>query len=87
MRVGTDSKRAVSCGYPTGKTRPVSDSGKLHGKGRLTPQSGGRGLVMTPIGTTHHGVTPEERPRREIVGGMVELSAGLEDAGGNWFLN
>ena len=37
-------------------------------------------LVTQPITTTHHGMTPDERNRRGIVGGLVRLSCGLEDA-------
>lgn len=36
-------------------------------------------LVTQPVTTTHHGMSPEERSRRGIVGGMVRLSCGLED--------
>jgi cystathionine gamma-synthase len=37
-------------------------------------------LVTQPITTTHHGMTPEERARRGIVDGLVQVSCGLEDA-------
>ena len=35
-------------------------------------------LVTQPITTTHHGLDPDERARRDIVDGLVRVSCGLE---------
>lgn len=46
----------------------------------LAPSLGGvRSGACQPALLTHHGLTPEDRERREIVDGMVRLSVGLED--------
>ena len=37
-------------------------------------------LVTQPVTTTHHDLDEGERERRGIVGGLVRLSCGLEDA-------
>ena len=37
-------------------------------------------LVTQPTTTTHHGMAVSDRERRGIVGGLVRLSIGLEDA-------
>lgn len=37
-------------------------------------------LVTQPVTTTHHGMKDDDRQRRGIVGGLVRLSVGLEDA-------
>jgi cystathionine gamma-synthase/methionine-gamma-lyase len=37
-------------------------------------------LVTQPVTTTHHDLDAGERERRGIVGGLVRLSCGLEDA-------
>lgn len=51
----------------------------------IAPSLGGvESLVTQPVTTTHHGLTPEERARRGIVGGMVRLSVGLEDVEDLW---
>ena len=47
----------------------------------LAPSLGGvESLVTQPTTTTHHGLTPEERTRREISESLLRLSIGLEDA-------
>ncbi len=47
----------------------------------IAPSLGGvESLVTQPVTTTHHGLTPENRARRGITGGMIRLSVGLEDA-------
>lgn len=47
----------------------------------IAPSLGGvESLVTQPVTTTHHGLTDDERRRRGIVGGLVRLSIGLEDA-------
>lgn len=48
----------------------------------IAPSLGGvESLVTQPVTTTHHGLSDDERARRGIVGGLVRLSVGLEDAG------
>jgi cystathionine gamma-synthase len=47
----------------------------------IGPSLGGvESLVTQPVTTTHHDLSPDERERRGIVGGLVRLSCGLEDA-------
>ena len=47
----------------------------------IAPSLGGvESLATQPVTTTHQGLTDEERTRRGIVGGLVRLSIGLEDA-------
>jgi len=47
----------------------------------IAPSLGGvESLVTQPVTTTHHDLSAEERERRGIVGGLVRLSCGLEDA-------
>jgi len=47
----------------------------------IAPSLGGvESLVTQPVTTTHHDLSPEERKRRGIVGGLVRLSCGPEDA-------
>ena len=46
----------------------------------LAPSLGGvESLVTQPCTTTHHGLKPEERARREISDTMLRISVGLED--------
>ena len=47
----------------------------------IGPSLGGvESLVTQPVTTTHHDLSPDECERRGIVGGLVRLSCGLEDA-------
>jgi cystathionine gamma-synthase len=47
----------------------------------IAPSLGGvESLVTQPVTTTHHDLSAEERDLRGIVGGLVRLSCGLEDA-------
>jgi len=47
----------------------------------IAPSLGGvESLVTQPVTTTHHDLSEEERTHRGIVGGLVRLSVGLEDA-------
>jgi len=47
---------------------------------QLAPSLGGaESLATQPVTTTHHGLTAEERLRRDISDSMVRLSVGLED--------
>jgi cystathionine gamma-synthase len=46
----------------------------------LAPSLGGvESLVTQPCTTTHHGLSGEERARRDISDGMLRLSVGLEN--------
>ncbi|MBV6494343.1 MAG: L-methionine gamma-lyase [Turneriella sp.] len=48
---------------------------------KLAPSLGGvESLATQPVTTTHHGLSAEERQRRNITDSMVRLSIGLEDS-------
>jgi len=62
----------------TRETSAVVD--RLHLFAIAASLGGAESLVTQPVTTTHHGIDTAERERRGIVGGLVRLSCGLEDA-------